>query len=678
MPTEIFARLTLYLTQLGMALMLSGLFWYFYSIYQQHYLKKWFWAFSSFAGYQLIVLLFNATPLGQSVLAFPLNVLSLFSSYVFAAMLLLGMIYSGNTVINTPAKNKLIWLILCGLMLLSLASELPLWLISDELSVRRLLTIHLRFSLMGSVILLSGLWLWQRPRQGKFVGEPLAALAMMCWGLLYLVAAISDVVHPWVFSTSSVIFVYKSVELLLLVLLSLALFIWLQENERNLSMQLAEKTRYLDQHDQLTGALNRDALLLQLQQRLSQQQVPAQVMLMLGLDKFKTVNESVGLKQGDRILREVIRRFEQSVLKPELIARTGGDIFALVLSDVAHEKQFQYALQHVQQLIEKPFLLDSGPLKLTTSIGVALYPEHATNAEQLLQKANIAFHQAKRLQTSWLSYQPGMEEETARLIGWESELLDAMANDQFVLYFQPQLSLRQDKLEGCEVLVRWQHPQRGLLMPGQFLPFVEQLDLSQQLDFLILRKAVLTLSRWKQAGLAIPLAVNMSPIHFQQDGLKRELQQLLTQNQLPPGLLELEITENTAMLDMEKGSNYVLELQQMGIRVSIDDFGTGYSSLAYLRRMPIDKIKIDRSFVADMAKNDSDMMIVKTMIRLAQGLGKRILAEGVESSEQLAILRALSCDAVQGYLIAKPLPEAEALLFYQQFSYSQLSLKKST
>ncbi len=294
-------------------------------------------------------------------------------------------------------------------------------------------------------------------------------------------------------------------------------------------------------------------------------------------------------------------------------------------------------------------------------MGLAMYPEHAANAETLLQKANIAFHQAKRQQQRWVQYHSGMEEESARLLLLEKELLLAIEQRQFVLYFQPQWNLREQRIDAFEALVRWQHPERGLLMPAQFLPAAAQLGLSQRLDLALLEQAVATLGRWRQQRIMLPVAVNMSPIHFEQEGLKLKIQQLLERYQVPSSMLELEITEDTAMGDMEKGRNYVTELQQMGIRVSIDDFGTGYSSLGYLRKMPIDKIKIDRSFITDMAGSDSDMMIVKTMITLAHGLGKRILAEGVEDEHQLGLLRHMACDAVQGYLIAKPLPEAEAL-----------------
>ena len=206
------------------------------------------------------------------------------------------------------------------------------------------------------------------------------------------------------------------------------------------------------------------------------------------------------------------------------------------------------------------------------------------------------------------------------------------------------------------------------MMPGHFLPQMQQLGLMRDLDLQLLEIAVATLGRWRQQGINQSIAVNMTPIHFEQPGLKGRIQALLEQYQVPTSLLELEITENTAMGDMEQGRNFVAELQQMGIRVSIDDFGTGYSSLGYLRRMPIDKIKIDRSFIMDMAGSDSDMMIVKTMITLAHGLGKRILAEGVEDENQLGLLKRMSCDAVQGYLIAKPLPEADALEFLRTFS----------
>jgi diguanylate cyclase (GGDEF)-like protein len=653
----ILSRLSFSLVQTGFALVLVLVLWHFYRIYQRHYLKSWALAFLSFACYVLCQTTYHmlASPSVPMVamLAF-LEFSYIFSCYCFAIWVLVG-VREAVTSERIPARvvNQLLLLVaalaLLSVLLFAFDAGLKQW--------KFYLQVNLRLLFIGTALSVAGAWLFTL-QNNTFVTR-LVACSVLLWGGQLIVVALLSVWLGQSVWLDRVLWVSKYLELFCQTILGLGFIIWLQEDERTANQQLTAKTRYLDSHDHLTGALNRDALLEQLTQLLRQQQ--PFILIMLGLDRFKTVNESVGLKQGDRILREVNRRFEASILKPKLIARTGGDIFALVLVDVASEKQRQFSLQHLEQQVEKPFNFEGAQLKLTASMGIAIFPEHANNAETLLQKANIAFHHAKRQQLRWVHYQNGMEEESARLMLLEKELLRAIEQDELVFYFQPQWNLREQRIDAFEALVRWQHPVRGLLMPGQFLPAVEQLGLSQKLDLVLLEKAVVTLGRWRTQRIMLPIAVNMSPIHFEQEGLRQKIQQLLQQYQVPPTMLELEITENTAMGDMEKGRNFVTELQQMGIRVSIDDFGTGYSSLGYLRKMPIDKIKIDRSFIIDMAGSDSDMMIVKTMITLAHGLGKRILAEGVEDEHQFSLLRHMACDAVQGYLIAKPLPEAEAL-----------------
>jgi len=654
LSTELLARILLYLTQTGFALALAALLWYFYRVYQRHYLKSWAIAFSCFASF--IALVLGGVYLDGAEASLWLKQLNNFlyigSCYGFAVWMLIG-VYEAAVSDRMPPRrvNQL----LLGLTLLAFCSVWPVswWSVTESWS--NFLQVNVRLLLIGLAVLAAGGWLWTVNRQ--LLAVRIVAGAMMLWGALFLLTPV--LIELLGMNTARLSFYIKHVELLVQMVLSLGLVIWLQEDERQTSQQLVAKTQYLDSHDPLTGALNRDALLRDLALYLETNNHC--LVLMLGLDSFKVVNESVGLKQGDRILREVNRRLESSVIKPVLVARTGGDIFAVVLQDCQTDRQKLFVLQHLEQLIEKPFSTDQGVIKLTASIGVAEAPVHAEDAELLLRRANIAFHHCKRVQQRCSFYQPGMEEESARLLSLEKDLLQALEQDQFIFYFQPQWNLRDNRIDGFEALVRWNHPEKGLMMPGQFLPLVEQVGLAQELDLLLLEKAVCTLADWRKQGVNVPLAVNMSPVHFQLDGLKQRVQQLLLRYQVLPTMLELEITENTAMNDMEKGSNYVAELQQFGIRVSIDDFGTGYSSLGYLRKMPIDKIKIDRSFVTDMAANDSDMMIVKTMITLAHGLGKRILAEGVETEAQLQLLKTLSCDAIQGYLLAKPLPEAEAL-----------------
>ncbi|MEH8016051.1 EAL domain-containing protein [Rheinheimera muenzenbergensis] len=669
MTSELFSRLIVYITEAGVALLLSYLLFHFSRVYQQPYIRFWFLSLLMFALYQLLVIAkwaLAAPVVADTLLQFGI----LLTSYLFALYLLRGML---ETRVSDAAMLRL-WsgrrLTLLGCML-AVVSVLAFVFGNNMAQWQEYFQTHLRLLVIALLLLTATVIVLYRI--GNSVGQRLAAIMMAVWAGVYIVFVVWYLVSAQQQAGIRAILIFKSAELFSLFGLGLALLIWQQEHERTTNLQLAAKTRYLNRYDQLTGALNRDALLLQLQERMAASDSTPVYLLMLGLDKFKTVNESVGLKQGDQVLIQLTKRFESSILKPALVARTGGDIFALVLSDMHTETQLQFAVRHLQQLVEKNFELAVGQLQLTCTIGIACSVSDSNSAEGLLQKANIAFHQAKRIQRQSLAYQAGMEDETARLISWETELLHAMQHNELLLYFQPQLNLRDNTLDAFEVLVRWQHPQKGFLMPGQFLPFVEQLGLSRKLDFWILQQAVDTISRWRQLKVQLPLAVNMSPLHFQQEGLKQHIQQLLLQYQISPEMLELEITENAAMHDMEKGSNHIVELQQMGIRVSIDDFGTGYSSLAYLRRMPIDKIKIDRSFVMDMAGNDSDMMIVKTMITLAHGLGKRILAEGVETAIQQELLKNMSCDAVQGYYIAKPLAEAEALMYFQkqQASLSQ-------
>lgn len=663
MNTELFlSRLSLYMVQAGLALSLAMILWHFYRVYARHYLKSWSLAFMTYAAY-LVLVTVNAnmgTYLPDDPIARPLVEFSfILCSYSFAIFMLVGV---REAVLGERLSSRLVNQLL-GLVTVLALGSVALFASDPAPSVwKSALQINLRLLFIGAALFVSGVWLYALPRR-LFITR-LVAISVMCWGgqLMLMALFVSWFGDSQLYERITM--VAKHFEVLFMMLLGIGLLVWLQEDERIANQALTAKTHYLDTHDHLTGALNRDAF-LQESHQLLQRDSGTFMVVMLGLDRFKTINETVGLKQGDRILREVSRRLETSILKPRLLGRTGGDIFALLLDDVSSEKQRQICLQHIEQLVEKQFSFDTGPLKLTATLGVARYPAHAESAESLLQKANIAFHHAKRMQQRWFLYHPGMEDESARMLQLEQELQQAMQQREFVLFFQPQWNIREQRIDGFEALVRWQHPSKGLLMPGAFLPHMEQLGLMKALDLMLLEVAVETLGRWKKQGLRLSLAVNMTPIHFEQEGLKQRIQQLLQTYDVPPTMLELEITENTAMGDMEKGLNIVTELQQMGIRVSIDDFGTGYSSLGYLRKMPIDKIKIDRSFIIDMAGSDSDMMIVKTMITLAHGLGKRILAEGVEDANQLQLLRHLACDAVQGYLISKPVPEPQALALLQ-------------
>jgi len=448
-------------------------------------------------------------------------------------------------------------------------------------------------------------------------------------------------------------------------ILGFILLVWMQGAERHVAVHAMSRAQYLGKHDSLTGALNRE----QVMEKLSEAIVSANdkqyqlAVFLIDIKQFKFVNDTYGLKTGDFILGEIATRLNNSILLPTAVGRLSGDSFMFVIefNDVVTIKGVP---GHLHEIINRAYPFGGQEVSIQASVGYCTYPDDGKNAEDLLQHANLALHHAETNNIATISFESGMQAEGRRLVLREKELQAAIRNDEFVLYYQPQLNLLTNRLEGVEALVRWQHPTKGLLSPANFLGDIDALFMNSQFDNYILTKACNANARWyQQFKRRIAIAVNITAVEFQDPQLVTKIQTLLLNNNLPPKYLELEITENVVMTDITTALNTIVSLQSMGIKVSIDDFGTGYSSLAYLRKLPIDKIKIDRSFISEVATNDSDLTIVKSMIELSHGLGKRVLAEGVENLDQLKVLRNLGCDAVQGYFIDKPLPEEQLLKY---------------
>ncbi len=442
-------------------------------------------------------------------------------------------------------------------------------------------------------------------------------------------------------------------------ILGFIMLIWMQGAERHTANTAISRVQYLGKHDSLTGALNREQVMAKLPNIMHQaksNQTKLAIFL-IDIKHFKFINDTYGLKTGDFILGEVATRLNNSVLMPQVVGRLSGDSFMYVF-EFENVSQVDGAVTHIHKLINRPYHYSGQEIHIQASLGYCFYPDNGIAPEELLQHANLALHHAESNQLASCAFVSGMEAQGRRLILVEKSIREGLANDEFILYFQPQLNLLTNKLEGVEALVRWQHPDRGLLPPSEFLPDIEALAMHSEFDNYILKKACQANARWYQEyKRRIAIAVNITAVEFQDPMLISNIQDLLLEYRISPKYLELEITENVVMTDIDKAMDTIVVLQNMGIKVSIDDFGTGYSSLAYLRRLPIDKIKIDRSFIIEVASNDSDLTIVKSMIELSHGLGKRVLAEGVETKEQLEVLRHLRCDAIQGYFISKPLPE---------------------
>ena len=447
--------------------------------------------------------------------------------------------------------------------------------------------------------------------------------------------------------------------------LGFILLIWMQGAERNMAVHAISRAQYLGKHDSLTGALNRTQVMAKLSETIvvADDQSYQLAIFLIDIKQFKFINDSYGLKTGDFILGEVAKRLNNSILLPKAVGRLSGDSFMFVI-EYHNSSSLNRVPVHLHQIINRPYKFNNQEVSIQASIGFCTFPENGKSAEELLQKANLALHHAETNNVPTIAFEPGMQAEGRRLLLKEKELKSAINNDEFVLFYQPQLNLLTNRLEGVEALVRWEHPEKGLLPPSYFLNDIDALYMNSEFDNYILNKACAANARWYQKyKRRVAIAVNITAVEFQDPQLVSKIQDLLLVNNLPPKYLELEITENVVMTDIDTAMNTIITLQNMGIKVSIDDFGTGYSSLAYLRKLPIDKIKIDRSFITEVATNDSDLTIVKSMIKLSHGLGKRVLAEGVENKDQLNLLRNLGCDAVQGFFIEKPLPEDKLVIY---------------
>jgi diguanylate cyclase (GGDEF)-like protein/PAS domain S-box-containing protein len=428
-----------------------------------------------------------------------------------------------------------------------------------------------------------------------------------------------------------------------------------------------EQIKSLAYHDVLTGLPNRllfnDRLALavaqahRLEQRLG--------ILFLDVDRFKIINDSLGHSLGDRLLQGVAQRLEAALREGDTVARLGGDEFILLLPGVARAEDAAKVAEKLLESLKLPFHLESRELFVTASIGISLYPDDGLDGETLVKNADVAMYRAKEQgRDNYQLYTHAMNERAVEHLALESSLRKALGNQELVLDYQPMLDLNTGRVHGVEALLRWQHPERGLLRPAEFMALAEVTSLILPMGPWILRTACAQARAWQEAGHAeLVVAMNLSARQFQQPDLVQQVKQALEETGLQARCLDLEITESHAMQNAESTIATLRELKQLGVRISIDDFGIGYSSLNYLKRLPIDTLKIDQSFVRDITTDPDDAAIATAVIALAHTLKLRVVAEGVETQEQLAFLAARHCDRMQGYLFSKPLPAEECGAF---------------
>ena len=417
-----------------------------------------------------------------------------------------------------------------------------------------------------------------------------------------------------------------------------------------------EHFRHAAFHDALTGLPNRslftDHLRLALR-RAHQNEKYLFGVLFLDLDRFKNINDSLGHPCGDELLILVARRLETCIRQTDMVARFGGDEFAILLDAMQDESDAVRIAEKVQKAISAPFKLASHEAITTASIGVALSTSGYTEAEDIIRDADTAMYRAKdHGKARYEIFDTAMHTRAVTLLRLESDLRRALEKDELCVYYQPIVSLASGELHGFEALVRWQHPERGIICPDDFIPLAEETGLILPIGLRVLRDACQQLRKWQQYSLAhrsLIMSVNLSGKQLTQPDLIERIEEVLHESQIDPWHLKLEITETVVMEHPELAAVTLAKLRGLGVRLSIDDFGTGYSSLSYLNRFPVDTLKIDRSFVMSMSEADENLQIVNTIITLAGNLGMQVVAEGVETEEQLDQLRALKCQYGQGY-----------------------------
>ena len=425
--------------------------------------------------------------------------------------------------------------------------------------------------------------------------------------------------------------------------------------------QAEDRIHFMANHDALTGLPNRALL----DDRLAQAVLYAQrynhwvTVVFLDLDNFKIVNDSLGHSAGDRLLKTVARRMSECVRATDTVVRLGGDEFVILLSDQPKSVEtVSETLQKIRSAITEPIDLEGHRLKVTCSIGVANYPEDGTSADALLANADAAMYRAKELgRDNFVFYAPEFNIEAHEKLVMQKELRDALARSELTLFYQPQVDLVSNRIFATEALIRWRHPTRGLISPDRFIPTAEETGLIVQIGDWVLHEACRQNRAWQDAGLPpMAVCVNVSARQFKERTLTERVVCALHQSGLEPRYLELELTESLIMQDVDLAIATMKELKALGVQLSIDDFGTGYSSLSALTTFPVTRLKIDKSFIRELATDANGRAVTGAIISLGQELNLRITAEGVETDEQVAILRNNSCHEMQGYRFSRPVP----------------------
>jgi len=433
---------------------------------------------------------------------------------------------------------------------------------------------------------------------------------------------------------------------------------------------IEKKAAYEATHDSLTNLPNRTLFLDRMQQAIisAQRENHSLAVFILDIDRFKEVNDTLGHYNGDLLLNQVALRLSGVIRKSDTLARIGGDEFAFLLPKPGGIEKVESIAKKIKSSLIPPFALENLSLDVQASIGAVLFPDHGKDVDTLMQRADVAMYVAKQDNMGFVVYSKDLDDHSPHRLTLMGELREAIECDELQVYYQPKILSASNKLHAVEALVRWQHKTHGLMMPDDFIPMAERTGLIQNLTLWVLKESLKKCAEWHKLNINIGVAVNLSPQCLLNPDFPEILTGLLASYGFPAEFLTLEITETSIMAGADRALEILERIHEMGVSFSIDDFGTGYSSLAYLKKLPVSEIKIDKSFVMEMLKNESDATIVKATIQLGHNLGLKVVAEGVEDEKTYSALKDMGCDVLQGYFMSRPVPAKDFMVWAQKES----------
>jgi diguanylate cyclase (GGDEF)-like protein len=669
MPLHTYVTVASLFVMSGAAMIIACVFFGLHRRYWRPFLQHWTWSWLALAGYASFSAAARIVGLRRGIddpFNMALAALSGISGYLQIAWLLLG---TSELATGAPFKRRTSRWIIAGVAiggaLLVLAFS---W---DRANYE--LVYHLRVTTRRVIVALVSLYaaraISRAPKIARAIGRRSVMLAF--FGLAAHQAhflAISSTpemrtLHPLYMATLGL------VDVVIYFGLAMGLVIWLLEEERQATMDAAAKIEQIAYHDSLTGLPNRQLFLNQMGMALHRaRRTNGKVaVLFLDLDRFKIVNDSLGHAAGDLLLQTVAERIRSAVRGEDSVTRLGGDEFAVLCTDIASPDDAVFVAERIIAAVKRPMHLEGQEVFVTTSLGYSLFPADATQPEALLKNADAAMYRAKSQGRDLVErYVPELGAAALEQLGLESHLQRALEHDQMTVNYQPIVDSRTGRINGLEALIRWNHPERGLLLPSEFIGLAEATGAIVPMGEWVMREACRQIQHWRERGQTqLRAAVNLSVRQLQHADLVARVGQVLDETRLPPDCLEIEITESIAMRSSGRAIDNLRGLKALGVRISIDDLGTGYSSLSALRLFPMDSLKIDRSFVNGVPHNTDDSAIAAAVIALGQTLGVNVIAEGIERPEQLAFFTAHRCAEWQGYLLVSPVTaeECEQLLF---------------